>query len=129
MTEELTSSEMTDIDEILKSSTLSKNINKRYNVKEEVLNNVNNVDPSKNKLLNELLQTYEDKPKGVAEIIAGELDDLRNINFYIKVAKNNNLQLLFEALSITKEALKEGKIRTSGAKYYVGVLKRMHLRW
>jgi hypothetical protein len=103
------------------------NVNNVINVNKDINNNVINVDSDKEKLLDKLLALYGDeidKPKAIAQIISDKLgDDPRNLNFHIKMAKNNKPEFLFESLSIAIDASKHHPIRNLPG-YYVGILKR-----
>lgn len=99
------------------------------NVDKDILNNVSNVKTDKDVALDNLLALYGNKPQGIAKIIAEKLNDLNNLNFHIKTAKLNSPHILFEVLSITLEADREGKIKKSRAQYYIGVLKRKGIKW
>lgn len=114
---------MKQINHVLKENVL------RYNVNKDSLENVNNVPSSKSKALEEFLAEYGDKPEAIARTIAEELGDLENINFHIRAAKNNHPNILFESLSITKDAYRDGLISSTKARYYVGVLKRKGAKW
>lgn len=104
-------------------------LNKRSNVNKDISNNVNNVEDEFDKLLGKIIEISGDKPDSIGQTIAEKLNDVRNVNFHIKTAKLNQPQILFEALALTLDAYKQGLIRTSRAKYYVGILKRKRVLW
>lgn len=106
-----------------------KELNKRSNVNKDISNNVNNVEDELDKLLEKIIEISGDKPESIGQTIAEKLNDVGNLNFHIKTAKLNQPQILFEALALTMDAYKQGFIRTSRAKYYVGVLKRKKVIW
>src|SRR3989344_3714531 len=66
----------------------------------------------------------KDNKSFIAEELASSLSDRENLNYYKKVAKVHSMALLLECLSITKDAIRSEAIRTTSAKYFVGVLKR-----
>lgn len=104
-------------------------LKKRSNVNKDISNNVNNVEDELDKLLGKIIEISGDKPESIGQTIAEKLNDVGNVNFHIKTARLNQPQILFEALALTLDAYKQGLIRTSRAKYYVGVLKRKKVIW
>ena len=117
---------MVSIQKILEEKKTLTNVN---NVDKKILNNVNNVSSDKERLLDELLSLYKDKPEGVAEIITERLGDEKNLNFHRKVVKKNNPHILFEAVAIAEDAHRSGKIKGTKASYYVGILKKKGIGW
>lgn len=109
MNSELSESDIEFINKMLDENTIN-------------VNNVDNVKPYNN---DETLILKRDK----ALSLARALDDVKNLNFYIRLVKNAEESSLFESLSVTLEARKQGKIRFTNAKYFVGVLKRKGIRW
>jgi len=114
----------TKISDLVKGSNVNVN-----NVDKYINTNVNNVTSNEEKQLVELLNEVKHKPEALAQIIAEKLSDTKNLNFHIKTAKLNNSQILFEALALVLEAKQNGMVRTTPARYYVGILKRKGVRW
>ena len=89
---------------------------------------VNNVEHLTLKELIDLIEqrftSDKEKESFIAEELASSLSDRENLNYYKKVAKVHSMALLLECLSITKDAIRTEAIRTTPAKYFVGVLKR-----
>lgn len=97
---------------------------KRYNVSvdKEIINNVN---------VEELLRQIEDavdKPKAIGELLANELGAPGNVKFYIKLSYQYPLHTLFEALALTKEAAREGKITKDRPRYFYGIVRRQKMK-
>lgn len=65
-----------------------------------------------------------DKPKAIGEILAKELDAPQNTKFYIKLAYQYLVATLFECLALTKEASNEGRIQTTCAQYFYGIVRK-----
>lgn len=65
-----------------------------------------------------------DKPKAIVELLAQELGAPSNRKFYIKLAYQYSIESLFECLSLTKEAHREGRIKTTRAQYFWGIVKK-----
>src|SRR3989339_698197 len=91
--------------------------------------NVNNVDKYNSNNVTTLnvnvdLEKKEEQVKYYARELAEKLGDLKNLNFYLKCARENKPDFLYECLSITLIAKREGKITKTPAKYFVGVFKR-----
>lgn len=92
--------------------------------------NVNNVDNNKSvnvirPNVNVEQSEKEEKIKFVARDLAEKLDDLKSLNFYLKIARGNKAEFLYQCLSIALSTQREGKIRTTLARYFVGVFKQL----
>lgn len=98
---------------------------KRYynvNVDKEIVNNVN---------VEELVQQVKDavdKPKAIGEQFARELQAPQNVKLYISLFYKHPLPTLYECLALTKEAHREGKIKTTQAQYFYGIVRRHRMR-
>ena len=111
----------------VKSTTLN-NVNVG-NVDKDINTNVNNVTSNEEKQISDLIYEYKDKPEAIAKYIAEKLSDTQNLNFHLKTVRLNNPQILLEALAIVLTAQREGKVRSTPAKYYVGILRIKGVRW
>jgi hypothetical protein len=117
---------MEQINQVLKTKTSLKKNN--VNVDNSVLNNVNvdNVGQATEIFL-AAIENQEDKPRAIAEIICDKLGDSKdNLRFHLKMANKYREQpeVLIECVHIALAAQKDGIVRTTVAKYYVGVLRR-----
>lgn len=70
------------------------------------------------------IQEAIDKPRAIAEIIAEELNAPNNTKLYIKLVYEYSEEVLFKCLALTKEAHKDGLIRTTRAQYFYGIVRR-----
>lgn len=133
MDEQLSNHELTKIGDILEnrsSDYISRDVTYNVNnVDKEILNNVSNVNTSKVGI-KELLEELVDKPEALAKEIAENLGDTKNLNFHLRVVKTNNPAILFEAVAIALDAVRDGRVlRSNIARYYVGILKRKGIYW
>lgn len=96
---------------------LSKN-NVNVNVDKDLYNNVYDENVASR------IQDAVDKPKAIGEIIAEKLEAPRNLKLYIKLAYQHSQETLFECLALTNEAFREGRITTTKAQYFYGIVKR-----
>lgn len=100
---------------------------KRNNVyvDKEIKNNVINVDDlSTDDLVNLLSSRFVDEAAQrdwLADELAKKLNDLANLNYYKSIAKQHTPGFLLECLSF---ALDAQDIRTTRARYFVGIVKR-----
>lgn len=76
--------------------------------------------------INGFLIREEITPEGVAQTLAEGLGDAKSLNYYRILAKENDCGKLLEALSYTRDADLQGKIRTKKAIYFQAILRR---RW
>lgn len=88
--------------------------------------NVNNYNSNNVKEINVNVgdEDREEKIKFIAQDLATKLDDSRSLNYYLKIAREHKLEFLYECWAITLEAKRDGIIRETPAKYFVGILKR-----
>lgn len=107
---------MKDIGSLIKEKRVNPNVNVVNN--NNIYNNV--YDDNVASKIREAL----DKPKAIGEILADKLDTPKNLKFYIKLAYLNPPEFLFECLALTEEAAREGRIRTSKAQYFYGVVRK-----
>lgn len=98
-------------------SFLRRNVNVEDNI--EIVNNVYD------DIVAAKIRDAVDKPRAIGEILSEALHKPENLKFYIKLAYLYSEITLFEALAITKDAYKQGKITTTQAQYFYGVLKNM----
>lgn len=93
---------------------------KRYNVNvdKSLSNNVYDDNVARK------IQDALDKPKAIGQIVAEKLEAPSNIKLYIKLAYQYPINTIFESLSLTEEAHKAGRIRTTKAQYFYGIIKR-----
>lgn len=103
--------------EIFENSSLSHHLNVD-NVDKDITNNVETINVNVNN------KNREEKMKFIARDLATKLDDLKSLNYYLKIVKDHKPEFIYECLSITTLAYREGKIRKTPAKYFVGVIKR-----
>ncbi|MCB9802046.1 MAG: hypothetical protein H6774_03065 [Pseudomonadales bacterium] len=91
-----------------------------------VNNNINNnvYVNNKDKLISQLIDECGGETNAIANNIAEKLNDLRSLNYFLKMARTHPPQILFESLAETMLADREGRIRSYPAKYFVGVLKK-----
>ena len=103
---------------------------KRKNVNADK-NNLNNVDYVSDLSIDDLLEALNNKfsdsqakKECLGNHLAEKLNDEKNLNYYLKLVETENEKLLYESLSITKDADLSGKIRKGNkAAYFVGVIK------
>lgn len=91
------------------------------------VNNVNTEDLTEKELLfllEKRFQSKTEKQKWLANKLASSLSDTSNLNYYRNIVSKHSAALLLECLSITNEALRDGIIRSTSAKFFVGVVKR-----
>ena|ERR1035437_9732366 len=93
-----------------------------------ISNNVTNVNEltleELTKLLEERFIDENSKRQWLATYLAEHLSDIKNLNYFKSIAKRYSGTLLLECLSLTKEAHKDNLIKTTPARYFVGILKR-----
>lgn len=65
-----------------------------------------------------------DKPKAIAEILVEKLNAPHNLKLYIKLAYQYPTDTLFECIALTEEARRDGKIKTTPAQYFYGIVIR-----
>lgn len=117
---------MKTIGEIIKDKQLL-TVN-TVNSHKDVNNTVNSIPVKEgygelDKKTDDFLTELSDNPEYIANKLAEELDDLKSKYYFLLLAKNNNPQRLFEALSFTLAAAREGKIRTKKAIYFIYILR------
>ena len=81
-----------------------------------------------NSKVNELLEELQLEPEALAQVLADKLNDQKNIDYYILLAKNAIPTKLFEAVSITLDAERRGKIRVRKPVYFLGILRRWNIQ-
>lgn len=87
--------------------------------------NSNNVNVSKkDKLIEQLIDECGGEASAVAHTIAEKLNDDRSLNYYLKMTRLYPFYVLFESLAETLEASKDGRIKSTSPKYFVGILKK-----
>ncbi len=105
-------------------------MDKSNGINDVLIRRINNVNVDNNINNNVYVDVAErirdaiDKPKAIGEILSKELNAPQNLKFYIKLAYLYPEETLFECLALTKEAFKDGFIRTSPAQYFYGIVKR-----
>lgn len=75
-----------------------------------------------------LLEENDLKAEYVAKILSDGLSDPSSLNYYSILAKEHSPARLLEALSITKESARDGKIRTKKAIYFLAILRKWGLK-
>lgn len=110
---------MKHIGEVLKGHTVNSN-NKYLHLPTVNSNNSLTIEEKINAILEEEAIT----PEGVAIMLAEGLNDAKSKNYYILLANEHNHGKLLQALSLTKEADREGKIRTIKAIYFQAILRK-----
>lgn len=110
--------------------TLSPTVNSK---KEYIptVNSMETVDSSEKATWEQIEQLLADRditPEGFAKLLADKLDDFESEAYYVLLAKNNSQGRLSQALHLTLEIAKEGKIRTKKAIYFIAILRRWGLR-
>ena len=88
------------------------------NVDKDILNNVYDEN-----VANKIREAV-DKPKAIGQILAEKLNAPLNVRFYIKLVYQYPLKTLFECLALTDEAYREGRIKSTKAQYFWGIVKR-----
>lgn len=78
---------------------------------------------NKDKLISQLIDECGGETSAVAQTIAEKLNDLKSLNYFLKMARTYSPEMLLECLSETLLAKNEGRIRSYPAKYFVGILK------
>lgn len=132
---------MTEMDELLKifkseEEQLTVNSNKDLNTvnsNKDITNTVNSntvkeefreLETKTNDYLNEVFGNYD----YIADKLARELDDMKSLQYFKLLAKNNDTHKLLEALSYTKLADNEGKIKTKKVTYFNGIIKNWGMK-
>lgn len=132
---------MTEMDELLKifkseEEQLTVNSNKDLNTvnsNKDITNTVNSntvkeefreLEIKTNDYLNEVFGNYD----YIADKLARELDDMKSLQYFKLLAKNNDTHKLLEALSYTKLADNEGKIKTKKVTYFNGIIKNWGMK-
>lgn len=108
---------MEKLDGILEKThqPLQRNVDIISNVFEKHVDTLNVNVSSKNEI---------EKIKAMGEDLANQLSDTKNLYYYLKCAREHQGNFLYECLAIVKEAQREGRITSTPAKYFVGVVKR-----
>lgn len=86
------------------------------------------VNSTKQLTVDEMIGFYNAKPDYFAEILAKELGDLKSLSYYRILAKENRPEKLLEALSFTKQAAGDNKIRITKPVYYQGILRKWGIK-
>jgi hypothetical protein len=115
------------IGDVLKDRDQLLTVNSTVNRKNKNNNTVNSIPISTEyedieSKTNELLEELQGQPEYLADKLSRELDDQRSKRWYLLIAKNNNPGVLLDALSNTLSVYREGGIRTTKAKYFIGIL-------
>ncbi len=105
---------MEDLNSILKR----KNVGTNVNVDNNIYNNVYDEN------VVQRIRDAIDKPKAIGEMLAEKLNAPNNLKLYIKLAYQYSTETLFECLALTNEAQKDGRIRTTPAQYFYGIVVR-----
>jgi hypothetical protein len=79
------------------------------------------------KKTDELLNELRGNPEFVADKLARELDDQKSQRYFLVLARNTDPKILLEALSYTKLANRDGKIKNKG-KYFMSILIRWKIK-
>lgn len=102
------------------------------NSKEGYISSVNSSTTVNSSLISEKLdEVIEDmglEPQGIAQTIAEQLDDLKSLDYYNILVKENPVGRLWEAVSITKDMYLRGRIRTKKAIYFQAIIRRWGLK-
>lgn len=115
---------MDHIDNILKKY---KSNGKTVNSIEKDISTVNSSTVNSVPIWEEVDNILKDRgitPEGVALHIAEELDDVKSLKLHKLLVTEHNHGKLMEAMHITKEAWRDGKIRTTKPIYYLAILNR-----
>ena len=70
------------------------------------------------------IENAVDKPRAIAEDLVEKLDAPDNLRFYIKLARQYDIGVLYESLALTKEASEAGLIKTTKAQYFYGIIRK-----
>lgn len=108
---------MKHVREIINNKSFKKHINVN-NVNKNIFNNVKELN------VNVSEDDKNEKINYCANIFATYLNDFKSLNYYRKLFREYSEGALYECLSIVKETESQGKIRTTPAQYFVGVVKR-----
>ena len=73
--------------------------------------------------IEDLIQSYKAEPEVVAQEIANKLDDQRSLDFYRILVTKVRYAILYEILSIVMDTDRNGKIKTTKAKYFMWHIK------
>lgn len=120
------------VDEILKEKE-QLTVNSTVNSYKDINNTVNSsvVDDKYQELenkTNSYLDELRGNPEFVADKLSRELDDQKSLKFYLLLAKNTDPSILFEALSCTKIAEREDKIKYKKWAYFRGILNKLGVK-
>lgn len=103
----------------------------RHNVNNGNITISNNVTNVSELTLEELIKLFEEKfsdensrRQWLATYLAENLANTKDLNYFKFIVKQYSGTLLLECLSLTNEARKDNLIKTTPARYFVGVLKR-----
>ena len=117
--EQLTVNSNKDLNTVNSNKDITNTVNSNT-VKEEY----RELEDKTNNYLNEICG----EPNYVADKLARELEDTKSYRYYQLLATNNDIPKLLEALSYTKLAGHEGKIRIKKPVYFIGILKKWGLK-
>ena len=92
--------------------------NENVNVEKEISNNVYDDNVAFK------IRDAVDKPRAIGQILAEKLNAPHNVKFYIKLAQQYSVDVLFESVALTNEMWNEGRIRTTKAQYFYGILRK-----
>jgi len=116
------------IGDILKDRNQLLTVNSTVNSKNKNNNTVNSSIPIKEEYkdldlkADELLNELQGQPEYLADKLSRELDDQKSKQWYLLLVRNNKVGILLEALSNTLSVYREGGIRTTKVKYFIGIL-------
>jgi len=116
------------IGDILKDRNQLLTVNSTVNCKNKNNNTVNCSIPIKEEYkdldlkTDELLNELQGQPEYLADKLSRELDDQKSKQWYLLLVRNNKAGILLEALSNTLSVYREGGIRTTKVKYFIGIL-------
>jgi len=119
---------MAKISEILKEMKSDSNtVNSNKYIANSNTVDSNNTDNSKadfEQKLDDLLKEYGFDSRFKATLLAELLNDKDSIKYYEILIRENSFQELIELARYVKEMDGEGKIRTSRAIYFIGILRK-----
>ncbi len=107
-------------------SVNGKTVNSKYKSLTTV--NSNTVNSNVWEEVENLIQIHNIKPEGIAKHIAEQLSDEKSLHYYSLLVKEHSYEKLFEAMYLTVESWKNGKIRTSKPIYFIAILRHWGFR-
>lgn len=101
--------------------------------KEETVNSIKRNKNTVNSItvtdqVNLLIGSYGLEEESIARVLAEDLGDQKSLGYFRLLANEHGGPRLYEALSITKLAARDGKIDRKKVHYFLGILRKWGLK-